>query len=267
MSDYSDSDNDNESAGSFSSDDEQIDVKTTLKTIPVGKKVDDVGLDSEDDEDNVEEDNVEEDNVEEDDLDDDMEEGDLDDDDEDEDEDEEDADMEGEGEGEGEEVPKPVEAKKVSIKKQPTQKPVTQALLQEFDDDDDMDEQYLQKFDNDIKADYINDYHPECLVHNYEEISRLTIIVRDEYGIVVDPLHRTVPFLTKYEKARVLGQRSKQIETGARPFIDVPPNVIDGYVIAEMELKQKKIPFIIKRPIPGGAFEYWNLRDLEFIAL
>ena len=28
---------------------------------------------------------------------------------------------------------------------------------------------------------------------------------------------------------------------------------------------KKKIPFIIKRPIPGGAFEYWKLKDLEII--
>ena len=135
------------------------------------------------------------------------------------------------------------------------------------DDDEDMDDQYLQKFDSDMKKNYIHSFHPECLIHNYEEIARMTVVVRDEFGIIVDPLHKTIPFLTKYEKARILGQRSKQLETGAKPFIDVPPNIIDGYVIAEMELKQKKIPFIIKRPIPGGAFEYWNLRDLEFIAL
>ena len=237
MSDYSDSDNDDEINDSFSSDDEQLNVKTALKSIPIGKKVDDIGEDDkpleDDDVDDLDDDDVE----------------DLDD------------DVEDEIEEEGDEV---LESKKVVVKKQPTQKPVT--MVQDFDDDEDMDEQYLQKFDNDIKSNYINDYHPECLVHNYEEISRLTVIVMDEYGIVVDPLHRTVPFLTKYEKARVLGQRSKQIETGAKPFIDVPPNIIDGYVIAEMELKQKKIPFIIKRPIPGGAFEYWNLRDLEFIA-
>jgi DNA-directed RNA polymerase subunit K/omega len=252
MSYYSDSDNDNESVESFSSDDEQNDDKTKVKTIPVGKKVDDIGLDSENDD--MAEDVGDNDDIEEDDLED------IEDDDEVDDEDDDDIDEE-----EDEEVVnKPVESQKVVVKKQPTQKPVT--LVQD-DDDDDMDEQYLQKFDTDIKSNYINDYHPECLVHNYEEISRLTVIVKDEYGIVIDPLHRTVPFLTKYEKARVLGQRSKQIETGAKPFIEVPPNVIDGYVIAEMELKQKKIPFIIKRPLPGGAFEYWNLRDLEFIAV
>ena len=71
--------------------------------------------------------------------------------------------------------------------------------------------------------------------------------------------------MTKYEKARILGQRAKQIETGSRPYVKVPENIVDGYIIAELELKEKKIPFIIRRPIPGGAFEYWNLKDLEIV--
>jgi DNA-directed RNA polymerase I, II, and III subunit RPABC2 len=135
----------------------------------------------------------------------------------------------------------------------------------EDDDDDDDDENYLQKFDADVNKNYITDFHPECLIHNYDEISKLSVVTRDETNIIVDPLHKTVPFLTKYEKTRVLGQRAKQIECGAKPLVKVPENVIEGYIIAELELQQKRIPFIIKRPIPGGAFEYWNLKDLEII--
>ena len=41
---------------------------------------------------------------------------------------------------------------------------------------------------------------------------------------------------------------------------------MDSYIIAELELKEKKIPFIIRRPIPGWACEYWSLKDLEVIA-
>ena len=123
------------------------------------------------------------------------------------------------------------------------------------DDDDDDDDLYLQKFDNEITKNYINEFHPECLIHNYDEIAKLTIVVRDSNNIIIDPLHKTIPFLTKYERARILGQRAKQIETGARPFVNVPENVIDSYVIAELELQQKRIPFIIRRPIPGGACE------------
>ena len=32
-----------------------------------------------------------------------------------------------------------------------------------------------------------------------------------------------------------------------------------------MELQEKKLPFIIKRPISNNKFEYWKLEDLEII--
>jgi DNA-directed RNA polymerase subunit K/omega len=145
-------------------------------------------------------------------------------------------------------------------------KKAVQIELPSDDEDEDYDDSYLQKFDSEVTKNYINDFHPECLIQNYDEITKLTTVVRDSNNIIIDPLHRTIPFLTKYEKARILGQRAKQIETGAKPFISVPENIIDGYVIAELELQQKRIPFIIRRPIPGGAFEYWNIRDLEMIS-
>jgi DNA-directed RNA polymerase I, II, and III subunit RPABC2 len=134
------------------------------------------------------------------------------------------------------------------------------------EDDDDEDEPYLQKFNSDMNKNYIVDCHPECLTHNYDEISILSRVVRDKNNIIIDELHRTIPFLTKYEKARILGQRAKQINYGAKALIKIPDNVIDGYIIAELELLQKKIPFIIRRPIPGGGSEYWNVKDLENIS-
>ena len=136
-----------------------------------------------------------------------------------------------------------------------------------YDDEDDyQDDNYLQKFDKEITKDYITDFHPECLNHNYDEIKSLSKVTRDEFNIIIDPLHKTIPFLTKYEKTRILGQRSKQIECGAKPLVKVPENIIDSYVIAELELEQKVIPFIIRRPIPSGGSEYWNLKDLEIIS-
>ena len=145
-------------------------------------------------------------------------------------------------------------------------KKTTQLIIADEDEDEDENEEnYLQKFDNEINKNYIVDFHPECLNHNSDEVSKLSRVIRDESNIIIDPLHRTIPHLTKYEKARVLGQRAKQIETGSKPFVKLNENIIDSYVIAELELREKKIPFIIKRPIPGGAFEYWNLRDLEII--
>lgn len=133
------------------------------------------------------------------------------------------------------------------------------------DDDEDEDENYLQKFNENLKKNIIQDNHPELQFQNYEEIENLTVIVKDENGKIVDPLHRTLPFLTKYEKSRILGERANQINSGAKPFIEVEQNVIDGYLIAMAELEQRKIPFIIKRPLCNGGCEYWKLKDLELI--
>ena len=148
-----------------------------------------------------------------------------------------------------------------------TKKTVANKILNniDYDDEDDNDENYLQKFDQEMNQHFIKENHPECIIHNYDEVSILTDIVRDSNNIIIDPFHKTIPFLTKYERARILGQRAKQIESGAKPFVKVPENIIDGYLIAEIELREKKIPFIIRRPLPSGACEYWNLRDLELI--
>jgi DNA-directed RNA polymerase I, II, and III subunit RPABC2 len=108
-------------------------------------------------------------------------------------------------------------------------------------------------------------FHPEARAHNYEEVKASTKVTRDARGIIVDPLHRTLPFLTKYEMTRIIGQRAKQLDSGAKAFVKVPLNVIDGYHIAKLEIEQKKIPFIIKRPLPNGGIEYWNVNDLEIL--
>lgn len=131
------------------------------------------------------------------------------------------------------------------------------------DEEEDYGANYLQKLDEEMKHDIIVDYHPELVQHNYEEVEALSTIVYDELGIISDPLHQTLPFLTKYEKARILGERAKQINGGAKPFVDLGPEIIDGFVIASAELEQKKIPFIIRRPLMNGGCEYWKLKDLE----
>ena len=40
---------------------------------------------------------------------------------------------------------------------------------------------------------------------------------------------------------------------------------VNGHIIASMELKEQKIPYIIRRPIPNGGSEYWKVSDLRII--
>lgn len=75
--------------------------------------------------------------------------------------------------------------------------------------------------------------------------------------------NKTLPKITKYEKALLVGKRAKQIEEGANPNVKVLPGQT-SIDIAEEELRQRKIPFIIKRPI-GNKFEYWKPIDMEVI--
>ena len=134
---------------------------------------------------------------------------------------------------------------------------------EDYDEDDEDITSQMKKFNEKIRDNVIDTYHSEFKQLNYEEVQALTTIIRNEEGDIIDPLHTTVPFLTKFEKARIIGIRSKQLAGGNDPLIKVPENVLDNYIVAEMELKAKVLPFIIHRPIPGGRREYWKLSDLE----
>ena len=137
---------------------------------------------------------------------------------------------------------------------------------EENDDDDELNENYLQKLDHDVKQNIISEFHPELNTHSMEEVEASCTVIRDDRGVIIDPLHRTIPFVTRYEKARAIGERAKQINSGAKPFVEIDQSMIDGYLIALKEFEEKKIPFIIRRPLPNGTSEYWRLSDLEIIA-
>jgi len=136
---------------------------------------------------------------------------------------------------------------------------------EEEEDDESDDEDSLKKLERDIDHDKLIESHPEIIQNNYNEILALCNIVRNDKGLIVDDLHRTYPFISKYEYARIVGIRSKQLNNGADPFIKVARGVIDGFTIAKLEMDAKKVPFIIARPLPNGSREYWKVQDLEMI--
>ena len=131
--------------------------------------------------------------------------------------------------------------------------------------EDDEDNETFQKLEQEINRDILLDYHPESKYSSYNEVLAQSLVVRNKNGEIIDALHTTIPFLTKYEKARILGVRAKQLNNGSDPFITIANNIIEGYIIAEMELKEKKLPFIIRRPLPSGGSEYWKVEDLELL--
>lgn len=135
----------------------------------------------------------------------------------------------------------------------------------DVDTDSELDEEPHRKLDAEERESFLDVYHPEARVQNFEEVRMKATVKRNKEGRIDDPAHTTLPFLTRYELTRVLGVRAQQLDGGAQPLVSVPPEVLDGYTIAEAELTQKKIPFIIRRPLPGGESEFWRLEDLELL--
>ncbi|GMH36018.1 hypothetical protein BSKO_03886 [Bryopsis sp. KO-2023] len=74
----------------------------------------------------------------------------------------------------------------------------------------------------------------------------------------------TTRYMTKYERARVLGTRALQISMNAPVMVELDGES-DPLEIALKELKQKKIPFTIRRYLPDGSYEDWGIHELIII--
>ena len=104
-------------------------------------------------------------------------------------------------------------------------------------------------------------HHPECIIDYAEKISpKIPLLASPPLN--KDPNHKSVPFLTQYERTKIIGMRANQLSQGARPYIDVPEYMTDVGEIARLELKERRLPFLVRRPMPDGSHEYWRLSDL-----
>lgn len=69
--------------------------------------------------------------------------------------------------------------------------------------------------------------------------------------------------LTRYEMVRILGERTKQLNMGAKPLIENYEG-LPYDKIAEEEFKRNMTPYDIIRPLPNGKdFEKWTLDELR----
>lgn len=108
--------------------------------------------------------------------------------------------------------------------------------------------------------------HPECSLDYIEQVlPKVPLQYVPPGGDKADSNHRTYPFLTNFEKTKIIGLRANQISKGSVAFIAVPKHITDVRDIARLELEQKRLPYIVKRPLPNGQFEYWRLADLMII--
>lgn len=114
-------------------------------------------------------------------------------------------------------------------------------------------------------------HHPETILDYAEKVlpmiplQQVPPAQQGSKAEVFDPSHRSQPFLTLYERTKVLGFRANQLAQGARPYVAVPDYMTSTLEIAKLELEQRRLPYIIKRPMPDGSFEFWRLSDLMLI--
>ena len=139
--------------------------------------------------------------------------------------------------------------------------------------EDDLDDEFVDETGEAVRFDpkrtvakeektlqYLYTQHPETKLLYVEQIDEKLPLA--SYPPENDKNHRSYPFLTLYEKTKIIGFRANQIAQGAQPFVKVPDDVTDCADIARLELEAKRLPFIIARPMPDGTFEYWRLADL-----
>ena len=109
---------------------------------------------------------------------------------------------------------------------------------------------------------YLTMHHPECRLDYMEDVAKLLPLSAYPPDNNTDKNHKSVPYLTLFEKTKILGFRANQLAQGSVSFVHVPAHVTDVLEIAALELEQKRLPYILKRPMPDGSFEYIRLADL-----
>ncbi|KAH0632327.1 DNA-directed RNA polymerases II and V subunit 6B-like [Solanum tuberosum] len=77
----------------------------------------------------------------------------------------------------------------------------------------------------------------------------------------VERPRKTSKFMTKYERARILGTRALQISMNAPVMVELEGET-DPLEIAMKELRERKIPFTIRRYLPDGSYEDWGVDEL-----
>ncbi|VDN23616.1 unnamed protein product [Gongylonema pulchrum] len=93
-----------------------------------------------------------------------------------------------------------------------------------------------------------------------DEAERIPVVEEGEKTASAERV--TTPFMTKYERARILGTRALQIAMGAPVMVELEGET-DPLEIARKELKHQKIPLIVRRYLPDGSFEDWSVDELD----
>jgi len=131
-------------------------------------------------------------------------------------------------------------------------------------DDDASDHEEDGAFDDglDVTGDHDNDQGDPTRIRNEGDMELIGASSDTHGRSGVAPSERvTTRYLTKYERARVLGTRALQISMNAPIMVDLEGET-DPLKIAMKELRERKIPIIIRRYLPDGSHEDWGTDEL-----
>jgi DNA-directed RNA polymerase I, II, and III subunit RPABC2 len=111
----------------------------------------------------------------------------------------------------------------------------------------------------------MSEYFESTVIPTTETKSFLSTI--DEITNDQSKNRKTLPILSKYEKAKIIGIRAQQISMGSYVYLDTASlggmsNPLD---IAKEELRQKRTPLLVRRAVPGrkgNSFEDWRIEEL-----
>lgn len=101
----------------------------------------------------------------------------------------------------------------------------------------------IDKFDDDNDDDYMA-----------ENLDGRIYVDRDERIVQTN--------ITKYERVRILGDRTAQLAQGAKPMIRGVSDM-DPFKVAQLEFESKQMPINIVRTMPDGTKELWELSELN----
>jgi DNA-directed RNA polymerase subunit K/omega len=78
--------------------------------------------------------------------------------------------------------------------------------------------------------------------------------------------------MTKYELDQIIGLRTMQLSLGSAPYVNIDDNykITSNMMLREIairELKEGKLPFGIRRPLPNNKYEYVRVKDLDLVAV
>jgi DNA-directed RNA polymerase subunit K/omega len=129
--------------------------------------------------------------------------------------------------------------------------------VEELDEDEELDESDDEE--ELVEGEVEDDEEEDDTIDNNEEVE---VSIEASAEFISKENRVSANRLTKYEMVRILGERIKQLNMGAKPLIKNHQG-LSYDKIAEEEFKKNMIPFKLKRPLPNGKFEIWTLDELQ----